>query len=112
MHVGSKLVPTLRPSAADWEDVGAVFRALGSPLRVGIVMLLTEREHSVNELVAELDVSQPLVSQHLRVLRTARIVTSVRRGREMIYSLTDEHAGQLVALATDHVAETPAFAAR
>lgn len=82
---------------AEWEHVGGVFRALGSPLRVGIVVLLEERARSVNELVDALEVSQPLVSQHLRVLRATGLVRGERRGREMIYSLTDPGVSSLVA---------------
>ncbi len=65
-------------------------------------MLLTERDHSVNELVDALAVSQPLVSQHLRVLRSGGIVIGERRGREMIYSLTDPEVSDLVKRAARH----------
>ena len=68
------------PASSEWESVGGLFRSLGSPIRVGIVVLLTERDHSVNELVDALSVSQPLVSQHLRVLRSGGIVAGERRG--------------------------------
>lgn len=82
---------------AEWERVGGVFRTLGSPLRVGIVVLLRERARSVTELVEALGVSQPLVSQHLRVLRSSGLVAGERNGREMIYSLTDERAYDLIS---------------
>jgi len=69
-------------------------------LRVGIVVLLDERPRSVNELVESLGVSQPLVSQHLRVLRGLGLVDGQRDGRAMIYSLTDERVSGLVAEAS------------
>ncbi|WP_347347293.1 metalloregulator ArsR/SmtB family transcription factor [Nigerium sp.] len=90
------------PTSGEWETVGGLFRSLGSPIRVGIVVLLTERDHSVNELVDALAVSQPLVSQHLRVLRSGGIVIGERRGREMIYSLTDPEVSDLVKRAARH----------
>ncbi len=104
------------PAHTDWESVGGVFRALGSPLRVGIVVLLDERPRSVTELVDALDVSQPLVSQHLRVLRGSGLVTARRHGREMIYTLTDARVPDLVAGAgrqlRDHPAEGSSASAR
>ena len=84
---------------AEWEELGSVCRALGSPLRVGIVVLLQERSRSVNELVEALAVSQPLVSQHLRVLRSAGLVAGARNGREMIYATTSDAVFDLVARA-------------
>ncbi|MFH8385689.1 ArsR/SmtB family transcription factor [Kitasatospora sp. NPDC018058] len=54
---------------------------------------------------AGLGVSQPLVSQHLRVLRTSRLVTAHRRSREVEYSLTDEHIAHIVLDAIRHACE-------
>jgi DNA-binding transcriptional ArsR family regulator len=45
------------------------------------------------------------VSQHLRVLRSARLVRAERRGREIAYSLADAHVGHIVADAVSHAAE-------
>lgn len=80
---------------------------MGSPIRVGIVVLLTGQDHSVNELVDALSVSQPLVSQHLRVLRSGGIVAGERRGREMIYSLTDPEVSDLVRRAARQAGARP-----
>ena len=59
----------------------------------------------MHELVAALGISQPLVSQHLRILRTSRIVTARRRAREVEYSLTDEHVAHIVLDAIRHATE-------
>lgn len=95
----SALVDEIMPRNGEWESVGSIFRSLGSPLRVGIVVLLEERDHTVNELVDALGVSQPLVSQHLRVLRSAGLVHRKRQGREMIYQLASPGVSGLVASA-------------
>ncbi len=58
-------------------------------------------------VAAVLGVSQPLVSQHLRVLRSARLVGAERRGREVAYSLLDEHVGHIVSDAIRHTEEDP-----
>jgi DNA-binding transcriptional ArsR family regulator len=50
-------------------------------------------------------VPQPLVSQHLRVLRGAGIVRGSRRGREIAYALTHDHVAHIVADAVSHAKE-------
>jgi DNA-binding transcriptional ArsR family regulator len=73
-----------------------LLRALASPVRLGIVRELSGGGKRVHELVSALGVSQPLVSQHLRVLRSSRIVTARRQAREIEYSLTDDHVAHIV----------------
>jgi ArsR family transcriptional regulator, zinc-responsive transcriptional repressor len=87
------------------EAASDLLRALASPVRLGIVRELAARARAVHELVAALGVSQPLVSQHLRVLRGSRIVTARRHAREIEYSLTDEHVAHIVLDAIRHAAE-------
>ncbi len=66
---------------------------------------LSAAPRSVTELVEALGVSQPLVSQHLRVLRSARLVAVDRRHRERVYRLLDDHVRHIVGDAGQHVAE-------
>jgi DNA-binding transcriptional ArsR family regulator len=47
-------------------------------------------------LVDVLEIAQPLVSQHLKVLKNARLVSTSRRGREVVYTLTDDHVHRLI----------------
>ena len=93
-------------SPADgYEAAGELLRALAAPLRIAIVTELGGGAKCVHELVDALAVPQPLVSQHLRVLRGAGVVRGARRGREIEYSLTDEHIGHIVADAVSHARE-------
>jgi DNA-binding transcriptional ArsR family regulator len=82
-----------------------LLRALSSPLRLAVVSELDKGPRCVHELVDLLGVPQPLVSQHLRVLRSARLVHAERRGREIAYSLADAHVARIVADAVSHAAE-------
>lgn len=82
-----------------------MFRALASPVRVALVSQLASGERCVHELVESLDLPQPLISQHLRVLRGADLVEGVRRGREVAYQLTDDHVAHIVNDAVHHVNE-------
>lgn len=90
----------------DHEDVAELFRALGSPVRIAVISLLAEGELCVHELVDALDLPQPVVSQHLRVLRDASLVTRTRRGREAAYVLADDHVAHIVADARSHSQES------
>lgn len=71
----------------DIDDASQIIGALDSPLRMEILLLLAQRDHVVHELVTTLNKSQPLISQHLRVLRRVGLVESQRAGREVMYSL-------------------------
>jgi DNA-binding transcriptional ArsR family regulator len=82
-----------------------LLKALASPVRLGIVRELATRGMPVHELVAALGVSQPLVSQHLRVLRASRIVTARRQAREVQYTLADDHVAHIVLDAIRHATE-------
>ncbi|HEX3300748.1 MAG TPA: metalloregulator ArsR/SmtB family transcription factor [Actinomycetota bacterium] len=62
-------------------------------------------EYCVHELVDAIGAAQPLVSQHLRVLRGTGLVRTRRRGREVVYELTDVHAAHIVRDAVAHASE-------
>ena len=67
-----------------------VFNAVAEPRRRQILDLLARRERSVNDLVAELDLAQPQVSKHLRVLREVGLVDVRDEGRQRLYRLHGE----------------------
>ena len=72
-------------------DVGlhaSRLKALGHPIRLGIALhLALEPDSCVSGFADGFDVSQPTVSQHLKVLRDAQLVTTFRRGTQICYSL-------------------------
>ena len=88
-----------------YEAAGELLRALAAPVRIAIVTELAGGQRCVHELVDALQVPQPLVSQHLRVLRGAGVVRGSRRGREIVYSLVDEHVAHIVGDAISHATE-------
>jgi DNA-binding transcriptional ArsR family regulator len=63
------------------------FAALADPKRTRIIEALAERERTAGELVALFSISQPAVSQHLRVLREARLVRVKRDAQRRVYRL-------------------------
>jgi DNA-binding transcriptional ArsR family regulator len=101
-------VTTVSGSAAAFDELHAaseLLKALASPVRVGIVRELSAGGKRVHELTSALGVSQPLISQHLRVLRGHRVVTARREAREVEYSLADEHLAHIVLDAIRHAQE-------
>jgi DNA-binding transcriptional ArsR family regulator len=66
------------------------FNAVAEPRRRQILDILAGGERSVNELVAELGLSQPQVSKHLRVLREVGLVEVREEGRQRLYRLNSE----------------------
>jgi DNA-binding transcriptional ArsR family regulator len=88
-----------------YDRAAELLRALSAPIRVAIVAELGAGERCVHELVETLGAAQPLVSQHLRVLRGAGVVRGARRGREIAYSLVDDHVAHIVADAVSHARE-------
>jgi DNA-binding transcriptional ArsR family regulator len=66
------------------------FEALGDPNRRAILALLGERERSVQELADALPISRPAVSRHLRLLKSAGLVSETPEGTRRIYRLRTE----------------------
>jgi len=89
----------------EYESAGELFRILSAPLRLAIIDRLTAGPAAVHALVAASGESQPLISQHLRVLRAAKLIKVHTRGRERVYSLTDEHVAHIVTDAIRHTRE-------
>ncbi len=83
-------------TAASSRDLRRYYRALGDDTRLRILQTLaTDGEHTVSELALKLHLSQPLLSWHLRRLRLAGIVKTVRVGREVRCSFDRERFAQL-----------------
>ncbi len=65
-------------------------KALADPTRLRLLQRLAERQATVTELIEHVDLSQPLVSWHLRRLRAAGVVETRRSGREVICTISRE----------------------
>jgi DNA-binding transcriptional ArsR family regulator len=72
-----------------WSLQSEVMKILASPRRLEILHLLAEEPKEVGRLAEEMGITQPNVSQHLAVMRSAGIVEAQREGREVRYHLTD-----------------------
>lgn len=82
-----------------------LFKTLNDPTRLKIVNALMLSEMCVCDIAALLDMSQPAVSHHLKVLRQTQLIKYRRDGKIVYYSLDDEHVELLFKLCFAHVIE-------
>lgn len=75
------------------------FKTLGHPARVRILELLSERDHTVAELLSEVGLEASNLSQQLAVLRRAGVVTAAKEGNSVTYSITSPLIAELMAVA-------------
>ncbi len=87
------------------ERAATIFRALGDPQRLRILVLLEASERCVSEVCQLLNEPMPAISQRLRLLKSERIVRSRRDGKHVYYALADEHICRLVTNAVLHAME-------
>jgi ArsR family transcriptional regulator, zinc-responsive transcriptional repressor len=104
-HEHGSLEYPVSPPREILDGAGELLRALAAPVRIAIVLQLRESQRCVHELVDALGVPQPLVSQHLKILKAAGVVAGERSGREVLYRLADHHLAHIVVDAVAHAGE-------
>ena len=80
-----------------------LFTALSDPTRLRIISVLLEGEMNVGDIAAQLEMSESAVSHQLRGLRQMRLVRGRKNGRQVYYTLDDDHVAKLYRLGLDHV---------
>lgn len=86
-------------------ELADLFRLLGDPTRLRIVIACVDGPQAVGELAARLRLSPSLASHHLRLLRAARIVRPERRGKHVLYAADDDHIRRVILDMLAHVGE-------
>jgi len=82
-----------------------LFRIMGDPSRLSIILVCLHGPISVNEIASQLGLSSSLVSHHLRLLRAARVLKAERRGKQMFYSALDNHIECVIDDMLTHIGE-------
>lgn len=93
---------------ADIRQLAEMFRLMGEPNRLLIILAVRDQAKSVGRIAEELGQSPSLISHHLRLLRAARILRAERRGKHVYYSAADQHVERVIADMTEHVGEPEA----
>ena len=86
-------------------DLADLFRIFGDTTRIKLLMALSENDLSVSDLAELAGVSQSAISHQLRTLKQARLVKFRRKGKNVYYSLCDEHVNTILAAGMTHICE-------
>ena len=97
---GTKLLPE-----GIVQKIAATFSVLGDPTRIRILDALASGELCVCDIATLVGISESAVSHQLRLLRGMRLVRPRRAGRQVFYSLDDQHIVELMRVAVTHVQE-------
>ncbi|MBN9644250.1 ArsR/SmtB family transcription factor [Corynebacterium mendelii] len=89
------------PSDELFGQAADILKLLGEPTRLRLLWLLSDKEHTVGELVEATGAPRTVVSQHLAKLRLGNLVSSRRNGRNIIYHISDGHLKRMVAEAVN-----------
>ncbi|MGD9083732.1 MAG: metalloregulator ArsR/SmtB family transcription factor [Desulfobacterales bacterium] len=92
-------------SEKEIERLSSIYKILGDPSRLKIVMALKNVEMCVCDLAAFLGLTESAVSHQLRRFRDLALVKSRREGQVIYYSLDDEHVAELLNIGLEHVSE-------
>ena len=92
-------------SQNDVTILAETFRLLGDPSRLRIMLCCMKGSSSVGDIAESLELSQSLVSHHLRLLRGARLVKGVRQAKQIFYAVDDKHVNQVLLDMSTHIVE-------
>ena len=79
-----------------------IYKVLGDPHRISILQMLSEQEMSVCEFMAQLKLTQPAVSHHLKILRQANLIKSSKQGKLVFYNLNSSGLTVVNELISNH----------
>ena len=86
-------------------EIADLFKTFADSTRIKIMLSLFDGEKSVGEIVDEVGASQTAVSHQLRALRGSQLVKGRRDGKNIFYSLDDEHVKIIIDCAVEHIEE-------
>lgn len=92
-------------SQSDVAVLAETFRLLGDQSRLKILLQCMRGSVAVGDIAGSLDLSQSLVSHHLRLLRGARLVRGERQAKHIFYGIADQHVSQVLQDMAVHISE-------
>ena len=103
-HIG-KTVAAEMPDEEILYDLADLFKVFADTTRIKILYSLMEDEMCVACIAEAVGVSQSAVSHQLRLLKQARLVKFKRVGKQVVYSLSDDHVHSILAQGMNHICE-------
>ena len=86
-------------------DVAELFKVFGDSTRINILTCLFESEMCVCDIGETLSMTKSAISHQLRILRQNKLVKARKVGKEVFYSLADEHVVKIIEMAIEHITE-------
>ena len=93
------------PEKAVLEEIAELFKGFCDPTRVHILSLLQQRECCVNQIAETVELSQSAISHQLRLLKQMHLIKFRREGKNVLYSLADDHVRTILEMGLEHVKE-------
>lgn len=100
-----KTVNEQMPDETVLYDLSELFKVFGDSTRIRILFVLFECEVCVCDLAEALNMTQSAISHQLKILKQSKLVKSRRDGKQVFYSLADEHVRTIIAQGVDHITE-------
>ena len=93
------------PEKEIMDFIGELFKGFADPTRVQILSLLAQKELCVTEITEAVEVSQSAISHQLRILKQMHLIKYRRDGKNLWYSLADDHVLTILQMGLEHVLE-------
>ena len=87
------------------DDLSRTFKIFGDSTRIKIMYNIFDTELCVQDIALNINMTQSAVSHQLSILKDARLVKGIKKGKEVYYSLDDEHVKKLLAVCEEHIKE-------
>ena len=93
------------PSRETMEAIAELFKGFADTTRVQILSLLARQELCVTEIAERVEISQSAISHQLRLLKQMHLIKFRREGKNILYSLADDHVLTILEMGLEHVLE-------
>ncbi len=93
------------PEKETMDDIAELFKGFADPTRVHILSLLAQRELCVTDIADAVELSQSAISHQLRLLKQMHLIKFRREGKNILYSLADDHVLTILQMGLEHVLE-------
>ena len=91
------------PEKEAMDDIAELFKGFADPTRVHILSLLARQELCVTDISEAVELSQSAISHQLRLLKQMHLIKFRREGKNILYSLADEHVRTILEMGLEHV---------
>ena len=100
-----KVVRDTMPEETELYDLAELFKVFGDSTRIRILYVLFEAELCVCDIAQTLNMTQSAISHQLKILKQSRLVKNRKEGKQVFYSLADDHVRTIIFQGREHIDE-------